>query len=382
MVNSLLQPSSAAASATQPADSPPCGEDVPGGLAASLDPSLDGGGGYDVGKADLPGKAKDKGSKRLEWWQRLNEVKPTLWLPEPQRSSPSCAVLDQEEDTMLTRVHTAVAGVAEARLSKGKDWLVRDADYGVSAPPAHAAVKTKVNAAIVKAIVEISQGSLPAQLAKDPRLILLLLETPMYGSLRGIVEAFPELRCCQQVVIPQADLGQYFEMVRGSEFYPGVRAQRLDHWLCANATMGLRCIAAFLDFECRLVGAMSARLCPAADVMRYFRFGCPAEPVSIFALTVGLEEPATTVEEVDAFVRQEARLNGYVAELRETWKYRMGTLLYVVRRVSSRSVSTSLEADGSLAAGTASSALPSVACADNAAEGGHASGGSIVDRSG
>merc|ERR1712048_812465 len=120
--------------------------------------------------------------------------------------------------------------------------------------------------------------------------------------------------------------------IRDAGFYPGVRAQRLDHWLCANHSLGLKSVAAFLDFECRLVGALSARLCPALDVMRYFRFGYPAEPVSVFALTVGLEEPASTPEEVDAFVRWEAALNGYDAELREVWKYRMVTLLYVVRR--------------------------------------------------
>ena len=97
-------------------------------------------------------------------------------------------------------------------------------------------------------------------------------------------------------------------MIRGGEFYPGVRAQRLDHWLCANGKLGLRSIASFFDYECRLVGALSARLCPAADVMRYFRLGYPAEPESVFALTVGLEEPASTPEDVDAFVRWEAAL--------------------------------------------------------------------------
>eukprot|EP00913_Durusdinium_trenchii_P002929 g2716.t1 len=116
-------------------------------------------------------------------------------------------------------------------------------------------------------------------------------------------------------------------MVRSSDFYPGVRSQRLDHWLCANAAVGFQCVSAFFDYECRLIGARSARLCPAADVMRYFRFGFPARPRSVFAITVGLEEPAPATEDVDAFVCREARLNGYRAELKEVWKYRMATFL-------------------------------------------------------
>jgi len=209
---------------------------------------------------------------------------------------------------------------------------VRDSDYGTA--PAHAAVKAEVNAELMQAVVEVFGPALPQRLAGDPRQLLLLLDTPQYGTLRRLVEAFPALRCCQQLVIPQADLGHYFEMVRSSEFYPGVRAQRLDHWLCANADLGLHCLCAFLDFECRLAGALSARLCPAADVMRYFRFGYPAEPASLLALTAGLEEPAATMEAVDAFVRCEAALNGYRAELRRAWKYRMVSLIYIVRRVA------------------------------------------------
>lgn len=279
--------------------------------------------------------AKDKTSERLRWWQQINELKPVLTLP-ALRTAPSGAPYtpsdSANERPALAEIHEAVASVAEDRLNRGKDWLVRDSDYGPM--PAHAGVKARVNAALVGAISDVLGGELPAMLASDPRTILLLLDTPQYGTLGEIVAKFPSLRCCQQVVVPQADLGHYFEMVRGSDFYPGVRAQRLDHWLCANSGFGFRCAAAFLDYEIRLVGSLSARLCPAADVMRYFRFGYPAEPTSVLALTVGLEEPAATPERVDAFVRWEAALNGYTAELRESWKFRMVTLLYVVRRTS------------------------------------------------
>ena len=252
-----------------------------------------------------------------QWWQRLNqESKPELQLPDIKQpcSEPPPAA------------YTAVANMVLERVHEGRDWLVRDSDYG--AAPAHAGIKAKVNAALVSTMREVL-GDLGAHLAADPRNVLLLLDTPQYGSVREMVSSFPCLRFCQQVVVPQADLRHYIEML-GSEFYVGVRAQRLDHWLCVNAGQ-FRVCAAFLDFECRLAGARSARLCPAADVMRFFRFGYPAD-VCVLALTVGLEDPAPTVEEVDAFVRWEAILNGYDAQLVDSWKYRMASLLYVVRR--------------------------------------------------
>ena len=36
--------------------------------------------------------------------------------------------------------------------------------------------------------------------------VILLLDTPQYGTLRELVRVYPDLRFCQQVVIPQADL--------------------------------------------------------------------------------------------------------------------------------------------------------------------------------
>jgi len=61
----------------------------------------------------------------------------------------------------------------------------------------------------------------------------------------------------------------------------GRKIPGLDHWLCANASVGFHCLGAFFDYECRLIGARSAKLCPAADVMRYFRFRYPAAPRSV-----------------------------------------------------------------------------------------------------
>mmetsp|Transcript_150720 Transcript_150720/g.420126 ORF Transcript_150720/g.420126 Transcript_150720/m.420126 type:complete len:352 (+) Transcript_150720:93-1148(+) len=277
-----------------------------------------------TGAVHLGQKPRDKGRERLEWWQRLNEVKPALILPDPRQVRHQ-GVRGNDEPA----VYRSVVDIVKERLGAGKDWLVRDSQYGEA--PAHSAVKAKVNSAIVGAVLETFGESLAEQLAADFRRVVLLLDTPLYRTLHELAAAVPRLRFCPQVVIPQADLRHYFEMIRGGPFHVGVRAQRLDHWLCANAELGLRCLVAFLDFECRLVGARSARLCPAADVMRYFRLGYPAEPESVLAITVGLEDPAPTPEDVDAFVRWEAHINGYEAELKETWKYRMVSLLYIVR---------------------------------------------------
>lgn len=266
----------------------------------------------------------------MEWWQRLNDIKPALVIPPLQKAAAGHAFVVEASEPMR-RAHAAVSELAEERLSKGRDWVCRDSDYGEK--PAHAGVKARVNATLVQAVADLFGPSFTERLGASHQSLLLLLDTPQYGTLSALAASFPELRYCQQVVVPQADLAHYYQMIRSSDYYPGVRAQRLDHWLCANSKVGFKCLLAFLDYECRLAGAVSARMCPAADIMRYFRFGYPAEPESLLAITVGLEEPAATPEEVDFFVRFEAASNGYTAELRETWKYRMGTLLYVVRRM-------------------------------------------------
>lgn len=273
-------------------------------------------------KAKENQEPKDKARARLEWWQRLNEVKPALVLPGLR--------IPRSGQELEPAVYGAVARMVQERVDSGRDWLVRDSDYGEA--PAHASVKEKVNTAILQTVLETFGDSLADQMMSDPLQIILLLDTPQYGTLSKLAGAMPKLRHCQQVIIPQADLRHYFEMLRGDSFYVGVRAQRLDHWLCANAGHGFQCLVAFLDYECRLAGARSARLCPAADVMRFFRFGF-AGAQAVLAITVGLEEPAPRPEDVDAFIKWEAHLNGYEAVLKESWKYRMVSLLYVVRKL-------------------------------------------------
>lgn len=80
-------------------------------------------------------RAQDKAAARLEWWQRLNDLKPPLTLPEP-RCTPG--PLPPEPP-----VYHAVVALAQDRLARGRDWLVRDSDYGAKAPPAHGAIKAR-----------------------------------------------------------------------------------------------------------------------------------------------------------------------------------------------------------------------------------------------
>ena len=44
------------------------------------------------------------------------------------------------------------------------------------------------------------------------------------------------------------------------ELHPQNVGSGLDHWLCANSSVGFRCLGAFFDYECRLIGAQRAAL--------------------------------------------------------------------------------------------------------------------------
>ena len=92
---------------------------------------------------------------------------------------------------------------------------------------------------------------------------------------------------------------------------------------------------AFLDFECRVLGSRGEALCPMADVMRYFRWGFPADE-SVLALTVGtwpyVGGPLATVASVAAAVAAEAEACGYGLRLLRKWEYRMVTFLWRVSK--------------------------------------------------
>ena len=98
----------------------------------------------------------------------------------------------------------------------------------------------------------------------------------------------------------------------------------------------MRVAAAFLDFECRVLGSRSEALCPMADVMRFFRYGFPAEDGCVLGLTVGTwpysKLPLSTPAEIEAAVEAEAAACGYEAVLLRRWNYRMVALLYRIEK--------------------------------------------------
>lgn len=291
-----------------------------------------------VAESDTANHGRDScGCKRCREWQQLQKLRPNLCIPElPDATSDhrGSAVCDQHHDHEAV-AHQRVVQVALARCdSRRHGQLFRESCFQ-EAVTTNYRRKQAVNAAIVDLTLK-QRPDLAADLHADSALLLLLLDTPAWGSLQAFTTRLDGLKACQQVIIPQPDLAQYLEMIKDPCQYPGVRAQRLDHWLCVNAEKGFRVACAFLDFECRLHGNFGQQLSPAADVMRYFRFGYPADP-SVLCLTVGLwpygdKAKVSTIDEVDAFVRHEASLNGYTAVLRSQWVGRLVTLLYEVCR--------------------------------------------------
>ena len=93
---------------------------------------------------------------------------------------------------------------------------------------------------------------LPATLASDPSLVLLLLDAPNVLTTTALAAAFPELRSpafAARVCIPQADPAHYSLMATEGRMLFNLRFQRLDAWLDANARLGLRVPIFFADYE-------------------------------------------------------------------------------------------------------------------------------------
>ena len=254
-------------------------------------------------------------------WLSLNAHAKALELPPPLQPARDSA-------------HAAVCRAVEARVGRGREWVLRSSHYthGKAAHP-HFRIKREVNAWLARTSAEVLGGDLATRLRQDPSEIVLLLEAPSFGTTTALAARCGEaLLRSPQVVCPQADLAQYVQMVGDGDISVGVRAQRLDHWLCANKARGLRVVVAFFDFETRALGSRNEALCPMADVMRFFRYGYAAADC-VFCVTVGLwPGELSSTAAVDAAVQCEARAAGFEVRLVRKWEYRMVALLYVLRR--------------------------------------------------
>ena len=273
-----------------------------------------------------------KAQKHVEAWEKLNCTDDSLAKLPP--SHQPCA------NDVHANVCKAVEERVECRGSGSRDWLVLTSHYahGQSAHP-HAAVKREVNMRIAQMLREICGAETLAQrLRRCPEELVLVLDAPSFGTCRAIASVCggASLLHSPQLVVPQADLGQYFAMVRNAQVRVGVVAQRLDHWLICRRedvhSRNLRCLCAFFDYECRALGSRSEALCPMADLMRYFRCGFPSDE-SVLAITVGLWPGVLgTCESVIAAVKEEAHCAGFDATLVEKWEYRLVALVFRLRR--------------------------------------------------
>lgn len=227
--------------------------------------------------------------------------------------------------------------VAREAKGSGKAWAERRSMYAGSAESR--AVKERMNAAIIEAIAAIHGDGLPPFLAADPRRVLVVLDAPCRGTSKAVLRRWPRLGdVCHQIVVPQMDALHYREFIADGP-YLGVRAQRLDHWLCSNRGRGFQCVALVADFETRLLGRLQERLVPAQDLMRFFRFryaGRAPGDRCVLALTVSLRPPVHEPRTVVEFVEHEARLSGYRAEVRRVEKYHLAWFLFDVLTLDDR----------------------------------------------
>ena len=185
---------------------------------------------------------------------------------------------------------------------------------------------------------------LPATMAADPTLVILLLEAPNMLTTTALTEAFPALRTAalaSRVCIPQADPAHYSLMVTESHLLCNVRFQRLDTWLASNAGAGLRVPIFFADYETSVYGRRSMRLSPLRDLQRFLRHGF-AGSKCLLGLTLAYRQlhrdhypadaPALTHEDVEAFVQHEATCAGMASELLECYRYGMVFSLFLLTR--------------------------------------------------
>jgi hypothetical protein len=210
---------------------------------------------------------------------RVPAATPSRQLPSAE---PSAGVLRLQAE--LERRHKG-----GKRRAKRREPLTIDSAYDVTGEGGRPAeVKVEMNAAVCEALRRCG-GDLESWVAADTRHLLLVIDSPALGSAAALLAAFPGLANSQQVVIPQYDMAHYIQTINTEmrDMYIGVRLQRLDHWLCANANRGFRCRLFLADVESAFLGHQNRQLCPADDLLRYLRYGYAADR-SVLVLTFDL----------------------------------------------------------------------------------------------
>lgn len=289
-------------------------------------------------------KETAEASKRLQ--ERLAEVlRPDATLS-PAWELPTCAMPpagdfvsrrnlgkgSTEED--LEAWHASVVGQLRRRNVR-RDRAQAAVSSRYPETPSSAETKAFCNAGIAELLLEL-HSDLPERLRQNMQEVLLVLDTPSLGTSTTLMERIPglgEASVCHQIVVPQMDLGHLFAMQDASApRYVGARAQRLDHYLEANKDRRLRTLLLYADFEKTLLGDSGKLLCPAEDLMRWFRYGYPCTEGCVLGLTLKLRPPKfNSLPAVVGFVEREGALNSYRVRLRRVWADSLTTLLFEVR---------------------------------------------------
>eukprot|EP00392_Amoebophrya_sp_AT5.2_P002191 g2196.t1 len=210
-----------------------------------------------------------------------------------------------------------------------------------------------------------SCDSLGKWMAEDWRNIVLAIDSPELNTSRtllnhnrartsekkGIAEGEDDPGVAaaarpSQIHVPQYDQRHYLKMIHAHHDANGLK--RLDHWLICNRGLGYQCALFFADMEGNLVGHKEKRLCPAKDVMRWFRYGYARRggeisvevddgnyshypAVSVLAVTLDLRDGRFGVADLVDFVVEEGRVNNYEVNVLKEWSYGMGCVAFEVK---------------------------------------------------
>ena len=241
----------------------------------------------DVGSKDGELQRLLKSNRQLaQQHQALADIPARLVVPDAPKSQLDVTADKPSERVLRLQAELDRRRKGGKRRAKRREPLTIDSAYDVAGSGGRPAeVKVEMNAAVCDALRRCDPD-LESWIKADTRHILLVIDSPMLGSAAALVAAFPGLANSQQIVIPQYDTAHYVQSINSPlpNAYVGVRMQRLDQWLCANASRKFQCRLFLADVESAFLGHQNRQLCPADDLLRYLRYGFAADR-SVLVLT-------------------------------------------------------------------------------------------------
>ena len=262
VAEALPAPAEAAAAQAPPAAAAPVAPPPPVAPAAAA-----AAGGRVASKMERELERLRRGNRSLgERHQGLAAIPAELYVPLPPSETPAASAAAARLDAVpdgVVRLEDELAkrnmgGGSPAAYRKKKrqnrrEPLLIESSYDIDGDRGRPIdIKTEMNAAVCEALRRCDAGEdLASWLARDPRHILLVIDAPSLGSSAALQAAFPCLADSQQIIVPQYDLAHYVSTINTSMTggYVGVRLQRLDQWLCSNATRGFSCRLFLADVE-------------------------------------------------------------------------------------------------------------------------------------